>query len=228
LLSDPDSDFIRRLGILNESVPKKSPFFGVPHPVTLLVDEKGVIRSRHFEEDYRKRLTVGAILGEPATAPASVTSPRLRVEASSSDTKVRGGERIRLFVRVKLEPRMHVYAPGVIGYIPLEWKMKDGLPVDPLPVTFPRSRVLHLEAINERVPVFENTFTLTRDVVIGASQDVEKVLTPAKKLVIEGTLRVQACDDKKCYVPEEISLGWTLDYEPHDSTRVPPELRKVK
>ena len=36
--------------------------------MTFVVDEKGVIRSRHFEEDYRKRPTVGAILGEPASA----------------------------------------------------------------------------------------------------------------------------------------------------------------
>lgn len=215
------------MGILNESVPKNSPFFGVPHPVTLIVDQRGVIQSRHFEEDYRRRPTIGNILGDPATPGKPFKNPRLSVETSSSDTKIRGGERIRLFVRITLPRKMHVYAPGVSGYIPLDWKAGEGQGAEWLPVSFPKSRTLHLKAINETVPVFENSFILTRDVVIGSSRDVEKLLGPDKTLKIESSLRVQACDDKKCYVPEEVPLVWTLAYEAHDSTRVPPELRRT-
>jgi hypothetical protein len=228
LLADSDSAVIRRFGVLNESIPATSPFFGIPNPVTFIVDRNGVIRSRHFEEDFRRRPTIGSILGEPVTASATVQNPRLAVEASASDSKIRGGERIRLFVQVNLAPHMHVYAPGVTGYIPLEWKMTSPQPLEAGPVTWPASRILYLKAIDERVPVFERTFRISRDVVIGASRDVEQVLTPDRKLRIEGSLRVQACDDKMCYLPEEIPLVWTLAYEPHDSTRVPPELRKMK
>lgn len=228
LLSDPASDLIRRCGILNESVPKNSPVFGIPHPVTFLVNEKGIIHSRHFEEDYRRRLTIGNILGDPVTVSPAVKNARVEVQASASDANVRSGERIRLFVDLKLPKRMHVYAPGVTGYIPLEWKMDDGVPMEALPVVYPRSRVLHLKAIDERVPVFEGTFRLTREIVIGSAREMEKAVADNGKLTLTGSLRVQACDDKKCYVPEDIPLQWNLHFEPHDSIRVPPELRKQK
>jgi DsbC/DsbD-like thiol-disulfide interchange protein len=221
LLSDADSKLIRQLGILNEAVPKNSPFFGVPHPVTYIVGADGTIRSKHFEEDYRRRLTVGTILGEPASQGQPFRNERVAVRTAASDGKVRGGERVRLFVTVDLRPKMHVYAPGVTGYIPLEWQMADGQPAEILPAQFPQSRTLHLPAINERVPVYENSVTLTRDVVIAPKHAGET-------LTLTGSLRVQACDDKKCYVPESIPLEWVFAYEPHDSTRVPPELRRLK
>src|SRR5689334_19205414 len=51
LLSDPDSKIIQSFGILNEEVPKDNPFYGIPHPVTYIVDPAGVVVSRKFDED---------------------------------------------------------------------------------------------------------------------------------------------------------------------------------
>ncbi len=229
LLSDAESTTIRAFGILNDSIPKTSPFFGVPHPVTYIVGPDGVIRSVFHDEDYRKRFTTGAILSDRAPASdtvAPVASGRIQVRTASSDTVVRGGERVRLFVTIILGPRLHVYAPGVEGYIPLQWTPEPSEAVEALPVQFPKSRMLRLKAIKETVPVFERTFELTRDVVIGQPGTVEKLLDASRQLTIRGTLRYQACDDRQCFVPEEVSLQWKLRYEPHDPTRVPAELRR--
>jgi hypothetical protein len=228
LLSDPDSSVIRAFGILNESVPGTSPFFGVPHPVTYIVNERGVIVSRHFEEDYRKRQTTGMILSDPITKGAPFSNDRLELTVSASDETVRGGERVRLFVDVALKPKMHVYAPGVQGYIPIQLKIDEAIPAAPQPPVFPASRNKRLKAIGETVPVYERRLRITADVLIGQPKDVERFLTADRTLDVTAKMRYQACDDRKCYLPEEIPLKWTFRYEPHDSTRVPEELRSKR
>lgn len=195
--------------------------------MTYIVDRSGVISASYFEEDYKRRITTGAILSEaaPGVAGSVIRNQKLEITASASDTTVRGGERVRLFLRVKLQPGLHVYAPGVEGYIPIDWKVSPG-PVEPLATQYPQSRVLYLKAINEKVPVYEKEFTLTRDVVVFQARELEKFLDGERKVNVEGTFRYQACDDTKCYIPEDVSLRWTFQFEAHDSTRVPAELRR--
>jgi hypothetical protein len=232
LLSDAESKTIREFGLLNEDIPKNTPFYGVPHPVTYMVDERGVVKSRHFEEDFRKRYTTRNILTEQlnirtGAVRSSIKNPRIAVTASASDSVVRGGDRIRLILDVQLPKRMHVYAPGVQGYIPIEWKLTESAGFEAIPFGYPSSRSLHLPAIDETVPVYENGFTLQREIVIGQEAKVKPLLS-GSRLTIEGSFRYQACDDKKCYVPDTIPLQWVLRFEPHDPQRVPSELQRVK
>jgi hypothetical protein len=228
LLSDAGSDAIRRFGILNESVPVKSPFHGVPHPVTYIVDRNGVIVSRHAEDDFRRRPTTAAILSERAGPGEIIRNPRATVRTAASDHVVRGGEKIKLYIGVELPAGMHVYAPGVKGYIPISWQASEevGL-LESGTVQFPASRIMHLKAIDERVPVYTGRFELSREVVIGQPKEVKGALSPDGTLRISGSLRLQACDETKCYVPEELPLSWIFRYEPHDSARVPAEFRRV-
>jgi hypothetical protein len=229
LLSDPDSKIIRAFGLLNEEVPKNSAFYGVPHPVTFIIDPKGVIRSRYSEEDYRKRYTAGNILTEQLNIRSgpvtTVKNPRIAVTTASSDSVVRGGERIRLIVDVQLPGSMHVYAPGVQGYIPIEWRLTPTGAFEPIDIKYPPGKMLHLKAINETVPVYEKSVSLQREIVISQPAKVKPLLT-GSTITIEGTLVYQACDNRKCYVPETIPLKWDLRFEPHDSERVAPELRR--
>jgi hypothetical protein len=228
LLSDGDSSVIRAFGILNESVPKTSPFFGVPHPVAYVVSDKGVIVARYFEEDYRTRRTVGAILSDPITTEAPRSNDRLELTISASDATVRGGERVRLFVDVALKPKMHVYAPGVQGYIPVQLIVDEDIPAVLQTPVFPDSKKKRLKAIDETVPVYERRFRITADVVIGQPREVQRFLAADGTLELTAKLRYQACDNRKCYVPEEIPLKWRFRYEAHDGTRVPAELRSKR
>ena len=231
LLSDPESKLIRDFGILNESVAKDNPFYGIPHPVTYIVDPKGVVISRKFDEDYRQRFTVGNILTEKldvrtGAAQSQVETKHLKVTASASNAKVRPGERIRLILDIDLKPGMHVYAPGVEGYIPVDWKVTDSPAFQAAPAIYPPSKKLRLEAIQETVDVYDGRFTLQREAIVGAQAKVDPVVKEGGQLVIEGTLRYQACDDRMCYLPQTVPLKWTLQYEPHDRTRVPAELQR--
>jgi hypothetical protein len=231
LLSDAQSKTIREFGLLNEAVPNNTPFFGVPHPVTYIADARGVIQARHFEEDYRKRYTTGNILTEhlnvrTGAVTSTVKNPRITITASASDAVVRGGERIRLILDVELPPKMHVYAPGVQGYIPIEWTINASPAFEEVPIRYPGARNVHLPAINETVPVYDRKFSLQREIVISQLAKLKPALS-GSSLLIEGSFRFQACDDKKCYVPEAVPLKWTLQFEPHDSQRVPESLQRA-
>ena len=79
MISDPESVIIRRYGLLNEAMDPMSRFYGVPHPGTFILDRKGVVVSRFFEQAYQERFTTGTIL-----AAQGVDLPAGAITASTS------------------------------------------------------------------------------------------------------------------------------------------------
>ena len=225
LLSDADSKTIESFGILNTNVPKDHTTYGIPFPGTFVVDEKGVVQSKYFEDDHVDRYTVSSILvrtlGHHASGQSEIEAKHIKLRLSLSDAVVRAGNRLILSIDAELPGGMHVYAPGVEGgYIPVDWRMDETKEWFAHPMTPPGSRKLHLPAIGETVPVYEGKFRLVRDLTIG------QLRGPARDLDILGTFRYQACDDRICYPPENVPLKWTMRLEPHDSQRAPVELQR--
>lgn len=231
LLSDRDSKVIRELGILNETVPSDSPFHGIPHPGSFVLDANGVIVAKYFEEDFRERYTSADILLHqfgviPALEKSEVTGRQLTLTATASNSIVATGQRVALVLDIQLNPGMHVYAPGVEGYIPIEWKMKDSAAMVAHDAVYPASEKLHLRAIDETVPVYREHIRLTRDITIGPDAKLKPLLDSSGKFVVDGSLRYQACDDQVCYVPQELPLHWTFNYAEFDRQRAPAELQR--
>jgi hypothetical protein len=138
------------------------------------------------------------------------------------------GRRITLIADIELPRKMHIYAPGVSGYIPVEWQMIPDRRAEAAPVSFPPARTLRLKAIGEKVPAYEKKVRLTRDVTVGTVAAMRDAIATGA-LELKGVLRFQACDDKQCYLPESIPLEWKFQAAKPDSERVPPEIRgKVK
>jgi thiol:disulfide interchange protein DsbD len=131
----------------------------------------------------------------------------MRVSASVKPSHVRAGQRIALTLDIELKPNMHVYAPSVEGYIPIQWTMAQNAEIVAQPVVTPPPKMLHLEAIDETLPVYSGRFRLVRDVNIVAGSKLKGAVT------IEGTLRYQACDDRMCYVPKTVPLKWTVQVQ---------------
>jgi AhpC/TSA family/Disulphide bond corrector protein DsbC len=225
LLSDAKSKTIRAFGILNETVPAKSGFAGIPYPGTFIVDREGRVIAKYFEEDYTERYTASDILVRQfgATAGASQVTAEtrhLKVTSAASSDHLRPSQRLALTLDIELKPNMHVYAPGVEGgYIAIEWDVTADVRVKSHDVSVPPSRKLHLDAIDETVPVYEGKFRLLRDITIAKS-------AKPGELVVEGKFRYQACDDRMCYVPVTVPLKWTLTVEKPDLERAPAALQK--
>ena len=231
LLSDQGSNTIRAFGILNEEVPAGTPFAGIPHPGAYIVDPSGRVTAKYFEEDYTQRFTASDILvrqfgAAAGSAHATTDTKHLRLSSSASADRVRSGQRIALTLDIDLKPEMHVYAPGVAGYIPIEWSMAPSEAILAHPVVTPPSKRLHLPAIDETVSVYGGQFRLVRDITIAKDTKLKPLLDANGSLTIEGKFRYQACDNRMCYIPQEVPVKWTLHVDAHDRERVAPALQK--
>lgn len=229
LLSDPDSKIIRTFGILNETVPANSMAYGIPYPGTYLVDTSGKVVAKFFEQDFKERTPAVEILerfgGALGSKQATVEAKHLRLSTSASTNVVHPNQRVALFLDIDLMPKMHVYAQGVQVYIPIQWKMTETA-AKFYPVRYPAPEMLRLEVIKETVPVYRGHVRLGEDVVIGTEAQVKPRLNEHGEMVLEGSLRYQACDDHECYIPETVPLKWTFSFEPLDRERVPAEIQR--
>jgi AhpC/TSA family/Disulphide bond corrector protein DsbC len=221
LISDAASLIIRRYGLLNETVDSKSRTYGIPHPGTFIVDRKGVVVSRFFEDAYQERFTTGAILGEVAGAPAiKATTTHLSMTVSISDTEAVPGERLSLVADVSPARTMHLYAPGKHTYqvVRLELDSQPWLKIHP--IVYPASTIYHFKPLDERVEVFSKPFRLRRDVTFLATQEAQKQLGTMTAATLTGALEYQACDDKLCFNPVRVPVSFTIALKPLD--RRPP------
>jgi DsbC/DsbD-like thiol-disulfide interchange protein len=231
VLSDTDSQVIRRYGLLNESIDKSAAQYGIPYPATFILDPSGVVVQKYFEKDFRQRYTASEILvrqyGDAAGAAGqTVDTKHLRLTTSASLSAVHWGQRLALVADIQLKPGMHVYAPGVQGYIPIEFSVKPTAAFEAHAPAYPPSRDLRLKAIGETVPVYQNRFRIAADITIAPDAQVKPLLSQAGDLTVEGSLRYQACDAKVCYAPETVPLKWTFHYEALDRQRAPSALQR--
>jgi hypothetical protein len=227
LLSDPDSKIIRTFGILNETVPANSMAYGIPYPGTYVVDTSGKVVAKFFEDDFKERTPTLEILdrmGALGPTSATVEAKHLRLSSWASTNVGHPNQRVALFLDIDLMPKMHVYAPGVQGYIAIEWKMTETA-AKFYPVRYPAPEKLRLEVIKETVPVYRSHVRLAEDVAIGTEAQVKPRLNEQGEMVLEGSLRYQACDDHECYIPETVPVKWTFKFEPLDRERVPAEIQ---
>ncbi len=224
LISDPGSQIIRRYGLFNDTVDPKSRTYGIPHPGTFIVDRKGVVVSRFFEDAYQERFTASTVLSTMArTAPAGAikgATRHLSMAVSISDASAAPGERLAVIADITPGRGMHVYAPGKHTYqvVKLELDPQPWLKVHP--TVYPRSEIYHFKPLDERVEVFVRPFRLRRDVTLLATPEGQKLLGATTAVTITGALEYQACDDKICFNPERVPVSFSIAVKPLD--RRPP------
>ena len=224
LLSDPDSEIIRAFGIFNDNIPEGHEWYGICFPGTYIVDPSGVVQSKFFEQMHRQRFTADTILVKKYGAGGGIRletqTDHLMLTGYASQDRARRGNRITLVFELELPPKMHVYAPGVEGgYRPVAVFVEDNPYLKIHPTEFPEPHILHLEAIEETVPIFEGKVRIFQDLTISP-----RFREP--KLAIPVTFSYQACDDQICYPPTKVPVEFELEIEDHDGERAPEQLRK--
>jgi len=224
LIADAGSAIIREYGLLNETVDPKTPSYGIPHPGTFIVDRKGVVQSRFFEDAYQERYTAATILsaigaGVGGTAISAATA-HLTMSASLSDAVAAPGARLAMVVNVTPQPGIHLYAPGKHDYQVVK------LTIDPQPwlrphdTIYPASQIYHFKPLNERVEVFMKPFQVRRDFTFLATPEAQKLLGSLAAVTITGALEYQACDDRVCFNPARVPISFVVALKPLD--RRPP------
>ena len=222
LLADRDSANIRKFKVLNTEA--TGPEKGMAHPGFFYIDAQGIIREKFFESNDLNRFTPNDVIVKlfPELAEQvneKVEAPHLQLSLAQSDRAVVPGNRVSFIAKIQLPAGVHVYAPGVKGYKPIVLSIKPIADAAPAGLTYPPSKVLNLEAIHERVPVFEGEFRIVYEIRINSSRTFIASLGNGKELAVTGELKYQACDERVCYPPASLPVNWKLEVLPLDRQR---------
>jgi peroxiredoxin len=245
LLSDPGSKTIERFGLLDTVVeealsPNRNdpavqsdvrtyvsvvgvrPFMkGIAYPGTFILDRRGHVKERYFQDSYIERNTVSSIMirsgirSTPVTG-TEVNGAHLEVTTFPSDPTVAPGNRISIVLQIKPAPGVHVYAPGAAayGYRVVKLQITPQPYVSALPLRYPASQIYDFKPLKQRVPVYQRPFRLVQDVVLEGTLPAQAALRGKPNITIAGTLEYQACTEKICFNPDSIPLSWTLALRP--------------
>jgi DsbC/DsbD-like thiol-disulfide interchange protein len=137
---------------------------------------------------------------QPLSKHAAINTPPVTPPTAS-------GAKVSLVVEMTPNPGIHVYAPGAKDYLPVKLTLKPQPDIRIGKLTYPKSEMVHFEALNETVPVYHKPFKLLQDVTMAKS------LKPGSTITLAGTLEFQACDDRVCFVPESVPVSWTVTIE---------------
>ena len=225
LLSDIDSEVIRRFGIQNDQVGRGDAFLeGIPYPGVYVTDEAGIVVAKFFHDTYKKRdspeLLIDAALGRHVLsddAPrASGGDAEVRISASIHGGKgtLRQGIRRQLVVRCELGEGLHLYGePVPEGMIPTTVTLSGppGLVVE-APV-YPPTETLRLESMDRELPVWSGCFDIAVPFYPTGELASETRPLDTETAEIEVGIRYQACDDAVCYPPKTEKLVLQLDLD---------------
>lgn len=214
-----DPDVVARTRVFATLLPAAERLRGIPFPGTFIVDRGGRVQARFFESFFRERNTVSNILmalgsGRAPLAGVQVSNGQLDLRAYASDTTVALGNRFSLVLEITPRPGMHVYAPGVEGYLPVALTITPRRFIRVLPARYPPSEPYVFKPLNERVPVYRKPFTIIQEIVPEVTDEAQAAFKAIDTLTIAGALSYQACDDKLCYNPMSIPLAWTVALRP--------------
>jgi DsbC/DsbD-like thiol-disulfide interchange protein len=156
-------------------------------------------------------LSVSAVAG----ASAQTETKHLIVEPSNPPEAVAAGTRVSLALDVMPKRTMHVYAPGQTDYIPVSLAIKADRAIQVGRVHFPKPEKVLIKAVGESQLVYSRRFRLVQDITIAATPTMRtRARTPGATVVVNGTLRYQACDEIICYLPVDVPVAWTIPLKP--------------
>ena len=219
LLSDEGSQTITAWGLLNREATGRTA--GIPYPGTYVIDPKGVILSRAFETAYQERDSAASILAglqgaatPPLPGTTQVQGQQVVLRVSATDTIAAPGHRITLIVDVTPGPKVHVYAPGQTGYIPVALTVDPSGDVKAGPARYPAPYDYVFAPLKETVKVFDRPFRIMQDVTLALTPALRQRATANETLTITGAVDYQACNDTVCFRPDHVPVRWTIALTP--------------
>jgi hypothetical protein len=213
LLSDRNSEVIRRFGIFNTNMAPDLRAFGVPHPVEYLVSPDATVVRKYFVANYQHRVTGSAVaLREFGTAESGAPTVTLESGALSArigfpSARAFAGQEVSFFADFALQPGWHIYGtPLPAGYTTTS-VVFEGLDVVRQKLELPAAETLHIPALGETLPAYSGSFR-------GIGTLLLKYPLPEGQLVLPGRLAFQQCGDTVCEPPETMPFKLALTLEP--------------
>ena len=218
MLSDVDSEIIRRYDVLNTIVqPDDVPFYGIPFPGFFLLDEDGIIVDKLFNRHLANREGIETILdsfagriargeNEPFASTAEDDGIRISAFLRGGGGVLRVGPRRRLVVRIEMPEGLHIYG--------------DPVPTDMVATTItidgpdgfrheaaeqPPTHAFQLPGVDQPLQVWDGTVDFVFP-VWAASALGRAIRDGVTSISVDVTVRYQACDDAMCFIPRTRTL----------------------
>ena len=222
MLSDVDSEVIRRYDVLNTIVqPDDVPFYGVPFPGFFLLNEEGVIVhklfNRHFAhrdgieailDSYAGRVTPGA--DEPIDSTSEDDGISVTAFLRGGGGVLRPGPRRRLVVRVGMPPGLHIYGePVPAGMVATTVTVHGPDGFRHGDIASPATHEFELPGVAEPLHVWDETVDFVMDVWADSTLG-KAIVKGTESIEVEVTVRYQACDDDRCFIPLSRTLSLTV------------------
>ena len=218
LLSDVDSEVIRRYGILNDQIgPDDAFLYGLPYPGVFVCDEDGRVVAKFFHDSYKKRespeMLIDAALGHielsEETPRAETADEEVKITAVIHGGKgtLRQGIRRELVVRFEMSPGLHIYGePVPEGLVATQVEMSGppGLEIEDL--IAPPTTPLHLSELDADLQVWSGTVDLRIPFYPVGELASETRPLDWDSVPIEVKIRYQACNDETCLLPQSKTL----------------------
>jgi DsbC/DsbD-like thiol-disulfide interchange protein len=147
-------------------------------------------------------LIVAAWLVQAATSANPQDTLHLQLKTSASPTNVAPGGKVTLQIDVTPKAKMHVYAPGQDGYIPIQLTVTPDPAVTIAKAKYPAGEKYVMPALNETQLVYAKPFRITDELTL--------VRNASGTITVKGSVRYQACDDTICYLPKTVPVEWTI------------------
>ncbi len=213
LLSDKNSDVIRRFGIFNFNMDPQLRAYGVPHPVEYLISPGGVVVKKYFVPNYQHRVSASAVALQEFNAVSSdaplvsLENGAMRVEIGLPARRAFAGQEVSFFARFTLQPGWHVYGlPLPASYTALSIEF-DSPAVARQEVRLPEPQILEFPLLNQRLPAYSGSFDIQGTLLLAFP-------LPEGELILPGHLRCQQCGEDVCEPPQSISFSLSLMLEP--------------
>ena len=157
----------------------------------------------------------------PLGSATTAQTDHLTVSAAASRDAVALGDRVSLIFEIQPRRNMHVYAPGKHEYQVVAVTVDSQPWLRVHPTKYPPSEIYYFKPLDERVPVYQQLFRITKEITILATPEARKVLAGRKDVTVTARLEYQACDEKLCYRPQTVPLEWRLSLVPPEKPRRP-------
>ena len=134
--------------------------------------------------------------------PAAVQ--HVTIVASATPDTIGSGGKVTLALDVTPDRNVHIYAPGAKDFVATTLKLSAPAGVTAGRPVYPPSELILDPILNEKIPEYVKTFRITQSVSLSTKAKAGDIVP------LSAVLTYQACDDKMCFAPSEISAQWLL------------------
>jgi hypothetical protein len=227
LLSDKNSEVIRRFGIFNHNMAPELRSYGVPHPVEYLISADGLVVKKYFVPNYQHRVAASTVALQEFNTFSS-DAPKVTLETGAVRFEIGfparhafAGQEVGFFARIAVQPGWHVYgSPLPPGYTPLSIAFESPAIVQQN-VSLPEPRAIQFPLLNETLPVYTDAFETRGTLLL-------KFPLPDGDLILPGQVRFQQCSEDICEPPQYVPFELGLILDPFIISDQDTRLRKAE